>query len=142
MKITNIGAARAVVFEYKNNEVYYLLFNGYALFEITDKYGNDYMEKMTVDGEESFNMILGILTILSKQGELARRAIGLEATETFEPVEIDLLTISPAEILAFKSICLDAITLGFRREITDKDEEIDLGLVELQKKNPGPERNT
>lgn len=48
----------------------------------------------------------------------------------------------PHDIVLLRTTCMDAITLGYDQDLKNDDEEIDLGLLELQKKRKPPRRST
>ena len=70
-----------------------------------------------------------VLEILARQGELARRAVGLEPREMLKRDGLEFAITMPV-----RSACMDAIVVGTEREIPDDTDEIDLILVEQQKK--------
>lgn len=134
MKVANIGAARAALVIYRNAE-FYFLFNGSALFAIRDRYSRDFHKLIIEDSEAGLEALLEISLILAEQGELARREIGLDKREIPAKEWWGTPTLlQPHAMNALRTGCTDAISLGYDREVTDKDEEIDLGLIELSKK--------
>lgn len=128
MKIITIGMAKATSVMIGKEE-YILLFNGYALFEIEDAIGKDYYEKISARSAEGIEAAAKCIEILAKQGELARRAMGLKDQEFLNAKNLEF-AITPQHINA----ALNAIFVGFGREIEEEDEEIDLVLLEQQKK--------
>ena len=68
--------------------------------------------------------------ILAEGGELARRALG------YDPVP--LAPMKPKEAMGLRMVIPQVISLGFGRDVEPEDDEIDLGLAELnaQKKTP------
>lgn len=73
---------------------------------------------------------------LSEQGELYRRWQG----QTHGPIlteQFFRVHLAPREVAAAKDAILTAIVLGFRREEKEAGD-LDLGLVELQKKTGSP----
>lgn len=133
MKIANINGAKALLVEYEGKE-YYLLFNGAAKFEIDERYGKDLSESLDKPGTEGMEVLGGICNILSIQGNLARVYVGLPETNIFdESLPLSPL-MTPVKQLYLKTVCVDAMNLGYGREIGEEDEEIDLGLAELSKK--------
>ena len=115
---------------------YYLAFNGEAMFAIRDKYGDaeTLMEKMKPDTRESFEIVCDVIALLSEQGELVRRYYGYERADIIKAEEIRQLA-QPADIIGLKMAIPRAIALGYGRDIEpEKDDEIDLGLVELNQK--------
>lgn len=112
----------------------YLCLNGQALFDIYDKFGTKgfITDPLKDSGKKSFEAVCYYLFKLSEQGELYRRwqgqMHGPVLTEQFFRVNL-----APHEVAAAKDAILAAIVLGFRREEKETGD-LDLGLVELQKK--------
>lgn len=135
MKIANIGGAKAAIVEFRKKE-YYFLFNGMALFALEDAFGNsEYFDRITQKTAEGNADLISMSAILAMQGELARRELGLSPKEDITEKEFGTpLTLQPMDILALRNGCVEAVNLGYTREVKDEDEEVDLGLIELQKK--------
>lgn len=135
MKYANICGAKAAIVNYRG-EQHCFLFNGYAMFALDDIFGGSgYHEKIGERSEEGLDALLTVATTLAEQGELARRAAGYDhhkvvAKEDWGAPQM----LQPADIFALKAGCVDAINLGYTQQVSDEDEEIDLGLLELQKK--------
>ena len=142
MKYVNIGSAKAAVLEYRGQN-YCLLYNGFAMFEMIDTLGKDFIANMSKNDAESINNLIEGIKILSDQGEAARRAVGLDPAPVFKDAEvIDPVFMGGGALLDLKNGCINAINLGNMREVTNEDEEIDLGLLELQKKRKQPKLST
>jgi hypothetical protein len=135
MKIAHIGLAKAVAIEIAGNE-HYLLYNGAAMFTINDKYGeSEFWKKMSENNADGLKTLIDVTVILAEQGELARRDIKLEPRKIITKKEIGSpVTMTPKRIFVLRQGCLDAINLGWEQEVPEDTEEIDLGLLELQKK--------
>lgn len=132
MKIVNLGGARAALFPYEGKD-YYLLFNVPVLLAIEDEYGPAYVDTLNVKTEEGIRLMLRLVSLMSEQGELARREIGLDARE-IKPLSESLTLLQPAQRTELFNACITAHNIGNLRELADEDEEVDLGLIELQKK--------
>lgn len=135
MKIASIGSARAAIVEHQG-KTFYFMFNGLAMFALEDTFGGkEYLEKLRENTAEGLSALLQVSAILAEQGELARREMGYTPTElpTQSNFGIPAL-LHPIDILTLRNGCIGAINLGYTREISNEDEEIDLGLIELQKK--------
>ena len=116
----------------------YLLLNGQALFDIYDKIGtNGFITDPLKDNNKAgFEATCFFLAKLCEQGELLRRWQG----QTRGPVlseQYFRVHLAPREVAAAKDAILAAIALGFRREEKETGD-LDLGLVELQKKTGSP----
>lgn len=120
-------------------KTHYLALTGEALFAIQDKFGS--AETLITDIQpntrESFVKMCEAIAVLAENGELVRRDLGytpecIRTTDEFRRLA------SPPDIISMKQALLQAITLGFGREIEadTENEEVDLALAELnQKKN-------
>ena len=116
----------------------YLLLNGQALFDLYDKFGTKgfITDPIKGSGKKSFEAVCYYLFKLSEQGELYRRWQG----QTHGPIlteQFFRVHLAPREVAAAKDAILTAIVLGFRREEKEAGD-LDLGLVELQKKTGSP----
>lgn len=115
---------------------YYLAFDGEAMFELRDIYGGTQLalEKIEPDSRESFTETCAIAAILAERGELLRRRLGYDAGAIPEKDDF-LFMVRPFEIVTLKRAIMQAIELGYGREVTRPGgEEIDEGLVELNQK--------
>jgi len=137
MKVVRIGAAQAVETAL-GGKPYYLLFNGAAMFEFQDEWEtvSAFYENANPATKEGQETLAKGFVILARHGELAKRHYGYDKTEilTFDDV---MIAARPSDLMNMWTDCADAIQLGYGREITDEDEEIDLGIAELQKKRVG-----
>ena len=116
----------------------YLLLNGQALFDIYDKFGTKgfITDPLKDNNKAGFEATCFFLAKLCEQGELYRRWQG----QTHGPVlteQFFRVNLAPHEVAAAKDAILAAIVLGFRREEKETGD-LDLGLVELQKKTGSP----
>ena len=117
---------------------FYLLLNGQALFDLYDKFGTKgfITDPLKDNNKAGFEATCFFLAKLCEQGELLRRwqghTRGPVLTEQFFRVNL-----APHEVAAAKDAILAAIVLGFRREEKETGD-LDLGLVELQKKTGSP----
>ena len=113
---------------------YYLTYNGAAMFEVEDDFGgvSQLMGAVQLSGREGFENLCQGLAILAEEGELARRALGYDpgpipSAETFRAL------IPPTEVPAMQLALNTAILAGYGREV-EQDEDVDLGLLELEQK--------
>lgn len=113
---------------------YPLLFNGAALFAAQELTEKNLVEALTEYNREGFDLLCRFVAILSEQAELCRRYEGHAPAEHLTAERL-LRTAMPPDIEAMRLAALDALTRGYRREKGGEDEEIDLGLMELQKKS-------
>lgn len=117
-----------------NGKEYPLLFNGTAMFAVKDVFGEDNVITAIKDNTpDAFASACKAAAILAEQGELLRRWEGYEPQEILTEKEL-LLTITPLGIVPLKNAVIEAVAAGYRRDIADENEEIDLGLEELNKK--------
>lgn len=114
-------------------EEYSLLFNGFAMFAEKEIFGQE--SNIAVDcqkpGVEGFKVLCKAVSLLSEQGELARRYEGQESRKTLTEEQI-AVTASPLDIIRLRTALVKAVLKGYEREI--EEGEKDLGLAELEKK--------
>lgn len=117
----------------------YLAFTVEAMFQIQDEFGgtSELVNIMQGGGRDSCSAACRAAAILSEQGELARRALGYDHAPMVDAADISA-TLSPKEAADLKLAVSAAISLGFGRELTDEDDEVDLGLAELNEQEKTP----
>lgn len=126
-----------------NGRTHHLILNGAALFDAYDKFGDkgDLLDHMTGTSRESFDNTVWMLVKLAQQGEAVRRWEG-EEPQPMLTVEEAARTLRPVDTVRARTAIRQAYRLGFAREETDEEREIDLYLAEFQKKtgpgSPGP----
>ena len=118
---------------------YYLVFNGAAMFEVEDRFGSSskLLEDIGTPGRDGFAALCGGLAILAEQGELARRALGYDKGPILAEATVSTLTI-PAELTPLRKALMAAIMAGYGREV-ESDQDVDLGLLELEQKKRAAE---
>lgn len=94
-----------------------------------DKNPSDVVYENTADG---FVDLCRVFCILAEQGELSRRYEGHDKSEVPDEGMLRVKT-APYDVIAMRQGVISAITNGYKREIVQ--DETDLGLAELQKKN-------
>lgn len=109
-----------------------MAFTGEAMFLLQEKYGSaswllDAIGKNDMDG---LSAVCEVAAILAEQGELARRHLGYDKA-TMVSAEAIRATISPSEIADLKIAITAAMELGYGREVMEENDEVDLGLAEL-----------
>ena len=111
----------------------YLLFNSEAMFQIQDQFGGT-QEMLTAlklsATREGFAALCKAVTILAEQGELTRRFLGYDTGRIFTAEELERI-IMPTDMVELSGAVMQAITLGYGREIEPENNEIDLDLAEL-----------
>ena len=117
----------------------YLCLNGQALFDLYDKFGTKgfITDPLKGSGKKSFEAVCYYLFKLSEQGELYRRWQG----QTHGPVlteQFFRVHLAPRDVYRAKDAIVTTIRIGFARE-AEEEHDVDLGLVELQKKRESPD---
>ena len=114
---------------------YHLLLNGAALFDAYDRFGDkgDLTDHIAGTNRDSFDNTVWLLVKLCQQGEAWRRHNG-EEPQPMLSTEAALLFLGPLDVIRARAAIREAYALGFEREAPSEEEEIDLGLLELQKK--------
>lgn len=110
--------------------------NGAALFDCYEKFGPDEPLLSHLEGatKKSFDALCWMLAKFAEQGELVHRYQGHKPeqipSEAFFRANLAAMDVAPAKLVAQA-----VIRLGFRRdEESPEDEDLDLGLQELEKK--------
>lgn len=112
---------------------YTLVYNAAAHYNSIEKYGEGGLLKAVADsGKTGFDATCWALEELSTQGELIRRDMGYDRAEPIREADARKY-LRPVEIVAAKTAIIDAVTQGMETKV-NSDREIDLGLLELQKK--------
>lgn len=112
----------------------HLLLNGQALFDLYDIFGTEgfLTDALERSGKEGFEAVCMFLAKLSEQGELWRRWQGMERGPFF-PEQWFRVHLAPHDVAPARAAILEAVRLGFARE-AEEPHDVDLGLLELQKK--------
>ena len=114
---------------------HHLLLTGAALFEAYDRFGDtgDLLEKVIGTDTKSFENTVWMLVNLAKHGEAYRRHMGEDALPMLS-VDAAQRTMGPKDVVRARAAIRQALAIGFEREEVSEEQEIDLGLLELQKK--------
>lgn len=114
---------------------YHLCMNGSALCDIYEKFGSKgfVTDIIRGTGKKSFDATCWMLAKLAEQGELVRRYEGHTAQKIPSESMFRLLW-KPLDVVEAKKAIEAAVADGFSREEEPENKEIDLGLLELEKK--------
>lgn len=132
-KVITIGAARGTSAEINGAE-YYFLYDGDAIFRIQEEFGAGILPELSLKEPGAVERILRVSEILTEQAAQKCRKYGIEDAPVFKQNEFKQLDVMPYMYLDLQKACMDAANIGFEREITDEDEEVDLILLKRQKK--------
>lgn len=112
-----------------------LMYTGEAMFRLQEEFGdvNELMAAIAPNTREGFDALCAACAVLAEQGELARRYLGYIPGHILSAEEIRHLMM-PKDVVAFKQALPQAVSLGYDREIEPQNNEIDLGLAELDQK--------
>jgi hypothetical protein len=91
------------------------------------------------DDPDTFELFTEIVEILNYSGELLRKSRGLDDGESLSAARIRA-ALSPKDLLTLKKEAMDTIIAGLGRE--ENNSEVDMGLAELEKKNPRRRRKS
>ena len=122
-------------------QTYSLILNGAALFDAYDLFGDkgDLLERVGGTSRESFDNTVWLLVKLAQQGEAVRRLQGEEPRPMLTAEQAARL-MSPVDVVRARAAIRAAFAIGFEREAPDEEQEIDMGLAELQKKTAAASR--
>ena len=106
-----------------------------VLFDVNEKFGSldGALNAMQEPGREGFEALLWMARRLAKEGELLRRERGEPARDLPASAELSGM-MQPLEAGELLEKVSEAVALGYQREIVKKEQEVDLGLLELEKK--------
>lgn len=117
----------------------YLAFTVEAMFQIEEQFGgpSELVEAVRDPGRAGYDAACRAAAILAEQGELVRRSLGYDQ-EPMAGTEAIAAALDPAALMELKLAIPAALSLGFGREVEPENDEVDLGLAELnaQKKTP------
>lgn len=111
----------------------YLAFTVEAIFQIEEQFGGtgQLLETMQKGGREGIAAACRAAALLAEQGELGRRGLGYDPQPIAE-AEVISATLSPGEAAALSMAIAAAVSLGYGREVEAENDEVDLGLAELE----------
>lgn len=115
-------------------KTYYPLFNTRAMFRLQDEFPDDILDKINSDESKAgFKLAFDVFSVLCEEGAAVRRYYGYEvgAIPDWEEAE---LTFLPADNIVLKNAIFCAIASGYGQELKDMEKEVDIWLVELEKK--------
>lgn len=106
-----------------------------VMFDVNEKFGSvntlfDLMQQNTRDGFEATKWLV---LRMANDGELCRRAEGYDAAPMLTNDDISA-RIRPVDFADLVAAATDAVRLGYQRENQDEDQEVDIGLEELNAK--------
>ncbi len=119
-----------------DGQEYHLLFNGAALFDVYDQFGEEgsVLDHIKGNSRSAFEAICWYLEELAAQGELLRRHMGHDQ-QTVPSAELFMTFLSPLDIPRARKAIHAAIASGFgREEVPEELERIDKSLAEFEKK--------
>lgn len=118
----------------------YLAYTVSAMFDINDllEENQELVDVLSATERENLGQFCCIIKVLADYGENIRKVEGITSKEPSITKEQLLTYMSPVEYLNLKKAAMNAVMAGYGREIVDEEKEIDLGLVELQKKRDQP----
>lgn len=111
---------------------YHFVYNANAYFASMDKYPDGLFEAITKNGRDGLEALCWALQTMSEQAELLRQYMGYEKSEVFNAKEA-MVVLKPREIPIARTIAIGAIEVGLNMN-DEENEELDLVIVELQKK--------
>ena len=109
-----------------------LLYNAAAHFSSLEKYPDGLVPELLKKDKSSFDALCWALAEMARQGELYRRYIG-ETPKEYPTEETFAIGLRPNQITAAYELCMAEIAKGLAKP-DEENEEIDLVLMEIQKK--------
>ena len=104
------------------------------MFDAAEKYGSmsDAFDIIEKESKESLNAIRWFLLRMANDAELVRRQEGYDQEEILTDEDIQIR--SPGMYAIYKNAVLEAVRIGYTREVEDPKQEVDLVLQELNAK--------
>lgn len=111
---------------------YYLSYNVMAVHQIYDLGIEDLSAAISDRGAKAFEQVCRAAEIMIQQGELIRRYLGYDPGNVIAAEDL-MLMLTTGEDISLRGAMMAAVLDGLKSE-TDERQEVDLGLLELQKK--------
>lgn len=114
----------------------YLCYTISVLFDVVEKFGSVQLalDLLQSDGRDAYEAVQWFAVRLSEEGAICRKAMGYEAPDILTESDISP-RMPPVEFSQLREAVVEAVSLGYRREIPDgENQERDLGLEELNQK--------
>lgn len=117
----------------------HLYFNGEAMIQCEaldadrDKDAPVWIDRIMQSDSDGRETLYAVAHILAQQGEAVRRCLCLDAERTPSEDELRLL-LTPMQLLGLRSSLLAAINDGYSADDKSGTGDIDVGLMELEKK--------
>lgn len=106
-----------------------------AMFQLDEEFGGSQglADALQAGGRDGFAAACRAAAILAEQGELARRSLGYdpEPIVDADEVKVFMANMMPSDLNELRTAIIAAITLGYGREVEPENDEVDLGLAEL-----------
>lgn len=105
-----------------------------VMFDAAEKFGSmsDAFDTIEKENRDGLNAIRWFMLRMANDAELVRRKEGYDHDEILKEEDIEIP--SPAYYAIYKNAVLEAIRLGYTREVEDPKEEVDLVLQEINEK--------
>nr|DAQ84822.1 MAG TPA: hypothetical protein [Caudoviricetes sp.] len=106
-----------------------------VMFDTAEKFGDiqSALDIVIADSVDGFEAVKWFAIRMANDAELCRRDAGYDPQPMLHDSDITR-RIRPVDLEDLRSAVVDAIRLGYQREVVNENEEQDLGLEELQAK--------
>lgn len=117
---------------------FYLHYSMAVLFDVVEKFGGiqTALEAMETNDKAAFETVRWFAVRMANDAELCRRAMGYDKSKIISEDDLTAL-VSPFEFSQIYEAVVTAIEKGYARNAENDDEEVDLGLAELNEKKTG-----
>lgn len=108
-----------------------------VMFDMMDKFKSleCALNAVESDNRDGYEAVIWFAVHMAEDAELCRRNLGYSPKTFLSEDDISLRKLRPLEYAELREAVVNAITLGYNRELPGaEDEERDLGLEELQAK--------
>lgn len=106
-----------------------------AMFELNDmlEEGETVLSLLECKNADGLDKMCRCIEVLARNGAGVMEGMGF--TRPYTPDKKELHTfMRPTELVTIKKAALDAILIGYGREVENPEEEVDLELANLEKK--------
>ncbi|MBR2047134.1 MAG: hypothetical protein IJ960_00910 [Oscillospiraceae bacterium] len=117
----------------------HLFLNGQAMFDLqaldaeTPEDAPDILDRAREQTPAGFDALCAVAHVLAQQGENCRRYLKYAPNRVPGAEELRLL-LSPMQLVGLRTAVFQAIHNGYTAPTADDDDDIDTGLLELEKK--------
>ena len=118
-----------------NGTPIFLNYSMEVMFSVGDKFGNiaNALEAVEKSSREGLEAVRWFACQMANDGELYRREMGYDKGKMYTEQDFSG-RMHPQEFSELRDAVVEAIAKGYQRELQNEEDEVDLGLAELNRK--------